>query len=75
MSRDRKNLSQPFRMTYNGKNEYAYKMIRITKLPELNSTFMGLIGEDISGQIISGVVKNRTHAPEKESPIEKIIKY
>lgn len=73
--RSKRNLNTPFRKTYNGKNSYDYKMIRITKIPELESTFTGITGEDINQQLISGVLKTRTNASETESPIEKIIKY
>lgn len=73
--RVRKNLHDPFRLAYNGNNKYDYQMVRITKVPELNSTFTGLIGEDVTSQIVSAVVKNRSGVEEKESPIEKSIKY
>lgn len=75
MYRNRKNMRQPFRMAYNGKNDYNYKMVRIIKLPELNSTFTSLIGEDVNNQLISSILRKREGAVERESPIEKIIKY
>jgi len=73
--RNKKKLNDPFRLAYNGKNSFDYKMVRITKIPELNSTFTGLIGEDVTSQLVSAVVKNREGVEEKETPIEKIIKY
>lgn len=73
--RNKRNYHEPFRMAYNGKNSFDFRMSRITKLPELNSTFTGLLGEDSNSQIISAIVKTRTGVAEKESPIEKIIKY
>jgi len=75
--RNRRNNSEPFRLNYDGKriSPYDYKMLRITKVPEMNSTFTGLLGEDINQQIISAVLKNREGKKERISPIEKIIKY
>jgi len=75
MFRNKKNMREPFRMAYNGHNEYDYKMVRITKLPELNSTFTSLIGEDVNNQLVSSILRKREGAIERESPIEKIIKY
>jgi hypothetical protein len=73
--RNRRNLSTPFRMTFDEKKPYDYKMLRIVKLPELNSTFTGLLGEDIDQQVVSAVLRNRENKKEKESPLEKLIKY
>jgi len=77
MFRNRKNLSQPFRLAYNGKNidEYDYRLLRIVKIPELNSTFTSLLGEDIKQQLISSVLRTREGKKDRISPIEKIIKY
>lgn len=75
MFRTKGNLRQPFRLSYNGRNSYNYKMIRITKLPELNSTFTSLIGEDVNNQLISSILRKREGAEERESPIEEVIKY
>lgn len=73
--RNKKNLREPFRMAYNGKNGYNYKMVRIIKLPELNSTFTSLIGEDVNNQLIASILRKREGAAENISPVEKIIKY
>ena len=75
MYRNKKNMREPFRKIYNGKNPYDYKMVRITKLPELNSTFTSLIGEDVNNQLVSSILRHREGAVERQSPIEKIIKY
>lgn len=75
MYRNKKNMREPFRMAFNGKNGYNYKMVRITKLPELNSTFTSLIGEDVNNQLIASILRKREGADERESPVEKIIKY
>lgn len=75
LCRSRKSMNTPFRKAYDGKNGYGYKMSRITKIPELESTFTGITGEDINHQLVSGVLKSRNNVEEKESPIEKMIKY
>ena len=49
-------------------------MTIITK-PPIKLNFTGLLGEDNNAQVISAIVKTRTGIVEKESPIEKIIKY
>jgi hypothetical protein len=75
--RDRRNLSNPFRLSYNGKSvgPYDYKMLRITKVPEQNSVFTGITGEDTNQQLISAVLRTREGKTERPSPIEEIIKY
>ena len=75
LCRSRKSMNTPFRQAYDGKNSYGYRMSRITKIPELESTFTGITGEDINHQLVSGVLKSRNKVEEKESPIEKMIKY
>jgi len=75
--REKRNTSNPFRLVYDKKrvNAYNYRMVRIVKVPEMNSTFTGMIGEDIKQQLISGILRNRSGKKERISPIEKIIKY
>jgi hypothetical protein len=75
--RDRRNLSKPFRLSYNGKSvgPYDYRMLRIVKIPEQNSVFTGITGEDTNQQLISAVLRTREGKGERPSPIEKIIKY
>jgi hypothetical protein len=75
--RDRKNTSNPFRLKYDGKtvSPYDYRMLRIVKIPEMNSTFTGITGEDVNQQLISAILRNREGKKERVSPIEKIIKY
>ena len=75
LARSKRSLNTAFRKNYNGNNSYDYKMIRITKIPELESTFTGITGEDINQQLVSGVLKTRNNSIQKESPIEKLIKY
>lgn len=76
--RNKKQMRDPFRLAFNGNNEYDYKMVRITKVPQLTSTFTAISGEDIDTQIISSVASARDPKmkdKDKESPMEKIIKY
>jgi len=75
--RDKKNNGYPFRMSFDGKrvSPFDYKMVRIIKVPEMNSTFTGLTGEDVNQQLVAAVLRNREGRAERISPIEKIIKY
>jgi hypothetical protein len=73
--RNKRNMNRPFRFAYNGTNEYDYRMIKITKIPEMNSTFTGMLGEDIKQQLVSAIAKNREGRKDRVSPMEKIIKY
>lgn len=74
--REKKNMSNPFRLDYDGKKSpFSYKMVRIVKVPSLNSTFTSIIGEDIKQQIVASVLRYRERKPEKISPIEKVMKY
>jgi hypothetical protein len=74
--RVRGNTSIPFRKKYDGKKSpYGYRMLRITKVPEANSVFTGLIGEDLKQQLVSAVLRNREGKVDRESPIEKVLKY
>lgn len=75
--RNRRNMSEPFRMVYDGKKNspYDYRMVRITKLPEQNSTFTSLMGEDIKQQLVSSVLRTREGKKDRITPIEKVIKY
>lgn len=73
--RSKRNMQQPFRLEYNGHNSFDFKMVRLQKIPQLNSTFTGITGEDINTQLVSAIVKTRENVQDKETPIEKIIKY
>lgn len=74
MFRNKSNLKEPFRIAYTG-NEYGYRMIRITKIPEQNSTFTSLIGEDVQNQLVASILRKREGAPDRKSPVEEVIKY
>ena len=75
--RDRKNNSKPFRLTYDGKrgSPYDYRMVRMVKIPELNSSFTGLTGEDVNHQLVSAILRSRQNKKERYTPIEDILKY
>jgi hypothetical protein len=44
--RSKTNIYNPFRLSYNGRNGYAYQNINIKKVPEVSSLFSSLVGED-----------------------------
>lgn len=76
--RGKKQMHDPFRLAYNGHNNFDYRMVNITKVPQLTSTFTSMSGEDITTQFASSIVKQRDPSKKginKESPIEKLIKY
>lgn len=76
--RNKKNVFEPFRKLISKSNsvsEYDYKMVKLTKIPELTSVFTGLAGEDSSHQIASAILRTREKKQDIVSPIEKIIKY
>lgn len=77
MFRTKTNMSKPYRMSYNGKThgQYDYKMVRITKVPELTSAFTGLLGEDVNQQIVAAVTHSRSGRKQRQSPIQRVIKY
>lgn len=75
--RNKNNPNEPFRkLITKNKNAspYDFKMIRMQKIPQLNSIFNSLIGEDMYNQIASSVVRYRDKTPDNISPIEKLIK-
>lgn len=69
------NLSQPFRLNYNGKNDYEYKMVNIKALPGINSTFTSILGENIQNQLTSSILRTREGKLQTPSVLEKVIKY
>lgn len=73
--RSKSNTTYPFRFTYNKLKPYDYKMVRITKVPQLNSVFTSLMGEDIKLQLVSSILRTREGRENRVSPIEKTIKF
>lgn len=78
LCRYKNDLNIPFRMII-GKDpttsEFDYTSINLKRLPSLNSTFGALTFEDINQSIISSLKKNKNGEEEKESPVEKVMKY
>lgn len=76
MYRHKRNVSQPMRLAYNGKNvgPYDYRQVRVMKVPELESAFTGITATDVSHQILSAVLRNKEGKTDKVSPIEKYMK-
>lgn len=78
LCRYKQDLNIPFRMII-GKDpstsEFDYTSINLKRLPALNSTFGALTFEDINQSIISSLKKSKNGEEEKESPIEKVMKY
>jgi len=72
--RDKKNLTKPFRHSYDGSNGLDYKMVSIKTIPQLTSTFAGIMFEDINKQLLSAVVNADKKLVEKETPLEKLVK-
>lgn len=79
LNRWKEDATVPFRqaITDPSKNvsEYDYAGINLKKLPSLNSTYSALTFEDINQSVISSVKKTKNNEPEKESPMEDILKY
>lgn len=73
--RDKHNMIDPFRLAYTGRNDYDYRMVRLTKIPALNSEFTSLTGEDINQQLVSSILRTREKLPDRITPIEEVIKY
>lgn len=78
LCRYKEDLNTPFRIAYGRNNkltQYDYTSISIKKLPSLNSTFTAITFEDISNAIISSIKRNKNNEEEKETPIERVLKY
>lgn len=72
-----KDLSKPYREIASRReiSQYEYTNIRLNRLPMLNSTFAGLSFENMNDSIITSLERTKTGKEEKESPLEKTIKY
>lgn len=78
LCRDEKDLTKSFRLAIANKttyNPFAYQSINLTQIPSLNNTFSALAFQDFDNSIINGINRNLNGEEDKESPIEKIIKY
>jgi len=77
LCRDIKNPNMPFRFIAGKKNykETDYQMFSITDIPKYSSAFTGIIFERIKDSLVTGINNTRLKRDEKESPLEKTIKY
>lgn len=76
--RDDENIYQPFRFKA-GKSDKVnmlnYKSINIKELPKYNSVFSAVTFENIDFSMISSINRGRQKKIDKESPVERTIKY
>lgn len=75
--RSKRDVSKPFRMHFDNKQygPFDYKMIRITKIPEMVSVFTGLASDDINHKIVAAILRTKEGKKDIPSPIEKVLKY
>jgi hypothetical protein len=71
--RSKTNLYDPFRMKYNGKNEYSYRNINIKKVPEVSSLFSSLMGEDGYYQLTQIISNKDNKELARKNAIETIL--
>jgi hypothetical protein len=74
--RMRRDPTKPFRLEAGkqGTSEYDFKLVRINRVPELNSNFNSLMGEDLSTELDNIVVRTRLGVKDRDTPMEKLIK-
>lgn len=77
MFRNPNNLSQKFSAIASNKDvsDYDYATASIRQICQYNSTFTALTFEDMDSMITTSLNKSREKIPERESPVEKIIKF
>ena len=76
--RNKHNPNEPFRKLLNSSSSaslFDFKMIRMTKLPQLNSIFNSIVGEDTYNQLANSIVRQREGAKDRVTPMEKLLKY
>lgn len=76
--RNKHNPAEPFRKLLNSSNSvslYDFKIVKLTNLTGMNSIFNSLLGEDVYKQLSNIVVRHREKKPDRESPLEKLLKY
>jgi len=77
MARFRGDVNVPFRVALargKAKSDDDFTMVKLKDLPRLNSVFTGIGFEDIQLAVQSGVRKTMTGEPQRESPMESIIR-
>ena len=75
--RDSKDPSKKYCIRYGSSadsSEFDYMSASIRQICQYNSTFTGIIYEDIDSMITSAINRNRNGKEEGETPIERIIK-
>ena len=77
MARWKKDNSVPLRIPLaQGKaSNDEFRFVKLKDLPRLNSVFTGIGFEDIQLAVQSGVRKTLTGEPQRESPMEEVMKY
>lgn len=76
LCRYKKDVEIPYRLALDknpGPNDYINYNLRA--LPRLNSTFAALSFENMNDSIVSSIRRTATGGTEKETPLERIIKY
>lgn len=71
--RSNTNIYKPFRMIYNGQNEYSYNNINIKKVPEVSSLFSSLVGEDGYYQLTQVISNKDNKKLIRKNAIERIV--
>ena len=77
MYRDAKDPSKKYCIRYGStadSSEFDYMSASIRQICQYNSTFTGIIYEDIDSMITSAINRNRNGKEEGDTPMEKIIK-
>jgi hypothetical protein len=69
LSRNSKNLEEPYRFIANGKNKYDYSTISITKVPKYTSPYTAITSENADDAVASAL----TIKSSVSSPLEDIV--
>ena len=75
--RNKHNPSEPFRALVNKSqhtSDYDFKMMKLTKVSQMNSVFNSLLSEDVYTQLANCVVRTKEHQKDRISPMEKLLK-
>ena len=74
--RDKNDATIPFRKSVNksGSTMYDGKMVRLARIPELQSSLSALVGEDMFTSLDALIVRNRKGIKDIESPLEQIMR-
>jgi hypothetical protein len=77
LARNKEDLTQQFRQVIGNDEagENDYELVNIKQVPSLESTFSDITFEDMNQSLINSVKRSRNNEEEKESSIEKVMKY